>query len=160
MNNSEIDVNDALGFTVVDTDSAEAMGVAGSYVRPSIDVRTEATIGLVKYKAPSAVSAVSSTEGAVAAYEAKETDELFEDTSDDSSSDEDPDEMPVCITVTATCGIRQSRRRSSRRVRGVRRQDEPRLVGASAARTGPAQHRQSYPRGTPGLWRIRAQRTW
>jgi hypothetical protein len=58
------------------------------------------------------------------------------------------------------CGIRQSRRRSSRRIRRVRRQDEPRLVGASAARTGPAQHRQSYPRGTPGLWRIRAQRTW
>ena len=105
MNNSEITSTTHSGLPGVDTDSAEAMGVAGSYVRPNIDVRTEATIGLVKYKAPSAVSAVSSTEGAVAAYEAKETDELFEDTSDDSSSDEDPDEMPVCITVTATVGF-------------------------------------------------------
>ena len=67
MNNSEIESTTHSGLPGVDTDSAEAMGVAGSYVRPNIDVRTEATIGLVKYKAPSAVSAVSSTEGAVAA---------------------------------------------------------------------------------------------
>ena len=88
-------------------DRDSPVGVAGSYARPSIDVRAS-PVALAKYKGSSSGgdSASKSTEGAVAAYkpgEDEKGEELFE--SDDDDDDESDDDMPVCITVTATVGF-------------------------------------------------------
>ena len=87
-------------------DRDSPFGVAGSYARPSIDVRG-APVALAKYKGSSGDSALNkSTEGAVAAYtpgEDEKEEELFE--SDGETDNEADVDMPVCITVTATVGF-------------------------------------------------------